>query len=214
MTVENIKRFGLAPAPNRLALKSPQVYINRITKANPAWGAVVLSKATPSSRTAGALWAASVAVANGCRISEVLRILNHQVQPNGTAWTVGSKGSNSRLLYLGIEPADAVELRMAKGSFLVFPWDYQTVYRACLEYGFTEVLPNHQHRAVTHSGRYRLVQEVAQSAGEVVAGQVIGHRSKATAEYYAHPERCKRKVSKKQPKEKFLTLEDLLSFIS
>lgn len=214
MTVENIKRFGLAPAPNRLALKSPQVYINRITKANPAWGAVVLSKATPSARTAGALWAASVAVANGCRISEVLRILNHQVQPNGTAWTVGSKGSNSRLLYLGIEPADAVELRMAKGSFLVFPWDYQTVYRACLEYGFTEVLPNHQHRAVTHSGRYHLVQEVAQSAGEVVAGQVIGHRSKATAEYYAHPERCKRKVSKKQPKEKFLTLEDLLSFIS
>ena len=214
MTVENIKRFGLAPAPNRLALKSPQVYINRISKVNPAWGVVVLSKETPSARTAGALWAASVAVANGCRISEVLRILNHQVQPNGTAWTVGSKGSNSRLLYLGIDPADAIELRMAKGSFLVFPWDYQTVYRACLEYGFTEVLPNHQHRAVTHSGRYRLVQEVAQSAGEVVAGQVIGHRSKATAEYYAHPERCKQKVSKKQPKEKFLNLEDLLSFIS
>lgn len=214
MTIKNIKRFGTAPAPNRLALKSPQVYINRINKANPAWGAVVLSKATPSARTAGALWAASVAVANGCRISEVLRILNHQVQPNGTAWTVGSKGSNSRLLYLGIDPADAVELRLAKGSFLVFPWDYQTVYRACLEYGFTEILPNHQHRAVTHSGRYRLVQEVAKTAGEVVAGQVIGHRSKATAEYYAHPERCKQKVSKKQPKEKFLSLEDLLSFIS
>ena len=214
MTVENIKRFGLAPAPNRLALKSPQVYINRITKANPAWGAVVLSKATPSARTAGALWAASVAVANGCRISEVLRILNHQVQPNGTAWTVGSKGSNSRLLYLGIDTADAVELRMAKGSFLVFPWDYQTVYRACLEYGFTEILPNHQHRAVTHSGRYHLVQEVAKTAGEVVAGQVIGHRSKATAEYYNHPERCKKKVSKKQAEKKFLSLEDLLSFIS
>lgn len=214
MTISKIKRFGAAPAPNRLALKSPQVYINRISKANPAWGVVVSSKALPSARTAGALWAASVAVANGCRISEVLRILNHQVQPNGTAWTVGSKGSNSRLLYLGIDSADAVELRMAKGSFLVFPWDYQTVYRACLEYGFTEVLPNHQHRAVTHSGRYRLVQEVAQTAGEVVAGQVIGHRSKATAEYYAHPERCKQKVSKKQPKEKFLTLEDLLSFIS
>lgn len=214
MTICKIKRFGAAPAPNRLALKSPQVYIDRISKVNPAWGVVVLSKATPSARTAGALWAASVAVANGCRISEVLRILNHQVQPNGTAWTVGSKGSNSRLLYLGIDPADAVELRMAKGSFLVFPWDYQTVYRACLEYGFTEALPNHQHRAVTHSGRYRLVQEVAQSAGEVVAGQVIGHRSKATAEYYAHPERCKRKVSEKQAKEKFLTLEDLLSFLS
>lgn len=214
MTISKIKRFGTAPAPNRLALKSPQVYIDRISKANPAWGVVVSSKALPSARTAGALWAASVAVANGCRISEVLRILNHQVQPNGTAWTVGSKGSNSRLLYLGIDPADAVELRMAKGSFLVFPWDYQTIYRACLEYGFTEVLPNHQHRAVTHSGRYRLVQEVAQTAGEVVAGQVIGHRSKATAEYYAHPERCKQKVSKKQPKEKFLTLEDLLSFIS
>lgn len=214
MTISKIKRFGVAPAPNRLALKSPQVYIDRISKANPAWGVVVSSKALPSARTAGALWAASVAVANGCRISEVLRILNHQVQPNGTAWTVGSKGSNSRLLYLGIDPADAVELRMAKGSFLVFPWDYQTIYRACLEYGFTEVLPNHQHRAVTHSGRYRLVQEVAQTAGEVVAGQVIGHRSKATAEYYAHPERCKQKVSKKQPKEKFLTLEDLISFIS
>lgn len=214
MTVENIKRFGLAPAPNRLALKSPQVYISRINKANPAWGSVVLTKALPSTRTAGALWAASVAVANGCRISEVLRILNHQVQPNGTAWTVGSKGSNSRLLYLGIDSADAVELRAAKGSFLVFPWDYQTIYRACLEYGFTEVLPNHQHRAVTHSGRYRLVQEVAKTAGEVVAGQVIGHRSKATAEYYAHPERCKQKVSKKQAQEKFLNLEDLLSFLT
>ena len=214
MTISSIKRYGAAPAPNRLALKSPQVYINRINKANPAWGAVVLTKDLPSARTAGALWAASVAVANGCRISEVLRILNHQIQPNGTAWTIGSKGSNSRLLYLGISPEDAVELRMAKGSFLVFPWDYQTVYRACLEYGFTEVLPNHQHRAVTHSGRYRLVQEVAKTAGEVVAGQVIGHRSKATAEYYAHPERCKKKVSKKQSKEKFLSLEDLLSLIS
>lgn len=214
MTISNIKRYGVAPTPNKLALKSPQVYIERMNKVNPAWGAVVLTKELPSARTAGALWAASVAVANGCRISEVLRILNHQVQPNGTAWTVGSKGSNSRLLYLGIDPSDAVELRMAKGSFLVFPWDYQTVYRACLEYGFTEILPNHQHRAVTHSGRYRLVQEVAKTAGEVVAGQIIGHRSKATAEYYAHPERCKKKVSKKQPKEKFLTLEDLLSFIS
>ena len=214
MTIGNIKRYGVAPAPNRLALKSPQVYIERINKANPAWGAVVLTKELPSARTAGALWAASVAVANGCRISEVLRILNHQIQPNGTAWAVGSKGSNSRLLYLGISPEDAIELRMAKGSFLVFPWDYQTIYRACLEYGFTEVLPNHQHRAVTHSGRYRLVQEVAKTAGEVVAGQVIGHRSKATAEYYAHPERCKQKVSKKQPKEKFLSLEDLLSLIS
>ena len=214
MTIGSIKRYGVAPAPNRLALKSPQVYIERINKANPAWGAVVLTKELPSARTAGALWAASVAVANGCRISEVLRILNHQIQPNGTAWAVGSKGSNSRLLYLGISPEDAIELRMAKGSFLVFPWDYQTIYRACLEYGFTEVLPNHQHRAVTHSGRYRLVQEVAKTAGEVVAGQVIGHRSKATAEYYAHPERCKQKVSKKQPKEKFLSLEDLLSLIS
>lgn len=213
MTISNIKRYGAVPAPNRLALKSPQVYIDRISKANPSWGAVVLSKALPNARTAGALWAAAVAVANGCRISEVLRILNHQVQPNGTAWTVGSKGSNSRLLYLGIDPSDAIELRMAKGSFLVFPWDYQTVYRACLEYGFTEVLPNHQHRAVTHSGRYRLVQEVAKTAGEVVAGQVIGHRSKATAEYYAHPERCKQKVSKKELKGKFITIEDLLNCI-
>lgn len=210
MTIKNIRKFGSASAPNRLALKSPLVYIERIDKANPAWGEVVLSKPIPSATVGGALWAASVAVANGCRISEVLRIRNHQVQPNGTAWTVGSKGSNSRLIYLGICPEDAIELRKAQGSFNVFPWDYQTVYRACLAYGFTEILPNHKHKAVTHAGRYHMVQEVAETAGEAVAGQVIGHRSQATAEYYAHPERCKQKVSKKQTKEKFLTLEDLL----
>lgn len=214
MSIQNIRRFGSVSAPNMVALKSPSVYIKRITKANPAWGVALATKQVKSALVGGCLWAAAVAVGNACRISEVLRITNRQVLPNGCAWALGSKGSNSRLIYLGLDPSEALELIEAKGEFAVFSWDYQHIYRACLAYGFAESLPNHEHRAVTHAGRYRVAQAVASKAGEAVAGEVLGHKSKTAIEHYTKPQNCKRNVRKKEGKEKFLNLEDLLNSIA
>ena len=176
MPIENIKRYGSVATPNRLALKSPSVYLARINNVNPSWGMVLRSKQLNSTLIGCCLWAAAVTVANACRVSEILSITNDRVQPNGMAWTFGAKGSNGRLVYLGLTPAEASELRNAKGVFKVFPWGYQHVYRACLAYGFSSVLPNHKHKIITHAGRYRMVQEIAEKACEYVKGNVY-HRS-------------------------------------
>ena len=169
-----------------------------------------MSKQVTSSLIGCSLWAGAVAVANACRISEVLSITNFQVQPNGMAWTVGSKGSNSRLIYLGLLSSEAEELRSVNVAFKLFPWGYQHVYRACLAYGFAGSLPCHKHRVITHAGRYRLAQEIAQASREAVAGEVLGHKSKTAIEYYIKPQNCKQKVSDKQAKRKSQTLEEFL----
>lgn len=210
MGIENLKRFGSAPTPNQLALKSPLVYLKRINRVHPAWGPILFAYQKISATVAGSLWAAAVAIANGCRISEILSIRSHQVRPNGCAWVVGAKGSNSRLIYLGLDSSEAKELYSSPLSFAVFPWDYQWVYRACKQFGFVQALPNHKHQAVTHQGRYALAKEVAGAVSDEIAGQVLGHRSKNTAEYYVHPERCKQKPRAQSTQKSYKNLEDLL----
>ena len=213
MGVKNIKRFGSVSAPFQLALKSPTVYLKAITNVNPAWGKRLASIHIKESSIAGRLWAGAVAVANACRISEVLRIRACNIQPNGMAWVEGSKGSNARFLYLGIDPATAAEFISLPGSVAVFPGDYQHVYRACLAFGFAEMLPGHQHQTVTHAGRYRLAQQIAAQAGEVGAGQVLGHRSTTAVQYYVHPGKCKKKITKKYIQTTCQNLEDLLDLL-
>jgi len=56
--------------------------------------------------------------------------------------------------------------------------------------------------AVTHAGRYRLAQEIAKGSSEELAGEVLGHKSKNTIQYYVHPQGFKMLVSKKQAKDK------------
>lgn len=201
MSIVNIRKQSVS-APFIVGLKSPPDYLSNITKANPEWGAVLQSVEHISATDSCALWAGAVAVGNGCRISEVLRLRNAQVQPNGLAWVEGSKGSRGRLLYLGLSPEEALKTANSPAKLPVFPVSYMQVWRACIKYGFASKIQGHKHLAVTHAGRYRLAQEIAKGSTEELAGEVLGHKSKNTIQYYVHPQGFKMLVSKKKEKDK------------
>lgn len=199
-----------AIAPLQLSLKSPPDYLQAISKVNPAWGIILERVERLSSLEACALWAGAVAVANGCRISEVLRLKICHLQPNGQAWTPGSKGSCARLLFLGLSLEQVREFYSLPRKLDLFPVPYISVWRACIKHGFADRLPGHKHLAVTHAGRYKLAQAIALEASEEVAGEVIGHRSKNSIQYYVHPQGFKMIVSKKQAKDKLQEAYNLL----
>lgn len=197
MSIQNIKRFGVEPAPFQLALKSPQDYLSIITNVLPTAGRKCLDVALESSTAGCALWAVAVSIGNGARISEVTRIKARNVLPNGTAWTEGSKGSNGRLLFLGLNPQQAKDIMALPGNVPIFVSDYNIIWRTATKAGLGCVLPNHKHRSITHSGRYSLVKKILEGASEEVAGEVLGHKSKRSIGYYSHPERCNNKVRNK-----------------
>lgn len=207
-----MKQFSknTAPAPYQLSLKSPPDYLQAINNVNPAWGMVLNAVDHISALEGCALWAGAVAVANACRISEVLRLQICNILPNGQAWTKGSKGSSGRLLFLGLTPLKAREFIVLPRKLNVFPVAYINVWRACTKYGFADKLPNHQHLAVTHAGRYRLAQQIATNENEELAGEVLGHKSKNSIQYYVHPQGFKMLVSKKQAKDKLQSAYKLL----
>lgn len=197
MPLQTIKRFATVPAGLQLALKSPGDYIELINKVNPAWGMKLKSNALVGSLAWCALWAGAVTVANACRISETLRVCVGHVLPNGMAWATGSKGSNARMLYLGLSPEQVIRLKELSPTLNVFPDDYLKVYRATIQAGFALKLPNHKHLAVTHAGRYELVKQVSRETSAEVAGELLGHRNRASVEFYANPQNIKPKVRKK-----------------
>ena len=201
MSIVNIRKQSVS-SPFIVGLKSPLEYLASTKKANPEWGPVLESAEHISTTEACALWAASVAVGNGCRISEVLRLRNAQVQPNGLAWVAGSKGSRGRLLFLGLSPEQAQQIANSPAKGQLFPISYIQVWRACVKFGFASKIQGHKHLAVTHAGRYRLAQEIAKGSTEELAGEVLGHKSKNTIQYYVHPQGFKMLVSKKQAKDK------------
>lgn len=178
------------PAPNRVCLKSPQFYLQCINKILPAWGRVLATKAITSTRVWVALWAGAVAVANACRISEVLGMKGCMVLPHGMAVILGAKGSNARMICTGLEPSDCEYLRVECAHRPVFSVEYLEVWRAVVGHGLAVQEPGHQHQSVTHQGRYSLAAQIAPNLGEVVAGQALGHKSSKSARYYAHPEQC------------------------
>lgn len=187
---KKIDKNRSVPAPNRLAMKSPQFYSELINRLVPAWGAVLKSKTITSPRIWCALWAGAVAVANACRISEVLRLLGSQVLPNGMAVVVGSKGSNARMIYTGLLASECEYLAASCAMRPVFCVVYKEVWDAVVRHGLAVQEPGHERRSVTHSGRYGVVQQLAPVIGERAAGEAIGHRSQKSVRYYAHPEEC------------------------
>lgn len=178
------------PAPNQVCTKSPQFYSELVNRVNPAWGRILSAKAITSTRVWVALWAAAVAVANACRISEVLGMLGGQVLPNGMAVIVGAKGSNARTIYTGLLPSECEYLATYCRQWPVFCVGYKEVWEAVVGHKLAVQEPGHERRSVTHQGRYALAEKIAPVLGEEVAGQALGHKSSKSARYYAHPERC------------------------
>lgn len=187
---KDIKKQRSVAAPNRVCLKSPQFYLELITRIHPVWGKTLSGKHITQTRTWVALWAAAVAVANACRISEVLQILGRQMLPNGMAVAVGAKGSSARMIYTGLLASESEYLRTICATRPVFCVGYHEVWAAVAGNGLAVQEVGHERRSVTHSGRYMVVQAMAPVLGEEVAGEAIGHKSSRSARYYAHPEQC------------------------
>lgn len=213
MAIKQLRKLSVT-IPYQVGLKSPPEYLELTYRANPTWGCVMDKAQHITATEACCLWAGAVAVGNGCRISEVLRIRAGAVQPNGMAYTQGSKGSRGRLLYLGLTPAQALEFQNAPAKMALFQVEYIQVWRTCVKYGLAERIAGHKHLAVTHAGRYTLAQKVAGQAGEELAGEILGHKSANTIQYYIDPQGCKKIVSKKQAiskEQKLYNLVDLLT---
>lgn len=194
----NRKQTRSVNAPSPLALKSPQVYLQIINKVNPAWGDKLKSVAQKNATMWCALAASAVAVGNAARISEVLRIEVCHLMPNGTALLLASKGSNCRTIWAGI-PADLVQhFQQLPPHTPLFPVRYQDCWRACVQWGLTVQEQGHEHRSVTHAGRYGFIQKMAGVVGAEVAGNAMGHKSHAAVLNYvdtrtAERERARRK---------------------
>lgn len=185
--LKNIKNFSVS-TPLPPALKSTQQYLETILKVNPDWSERLNKCFINSKRILSCLWAGAVAVANACRISEVLRIEGKDILPNGTAIITASKNSNARMIYLGLDRDLVCHLKNNFTNRSVFGVQYREVWGALVRFGLAVQEIGHKNNAVTHAGRYAVAKEVAKNHGEEVAGQVLGHRSKNAITYYLHPE--------------------------
>lgn len=171
-------------APSPLALKSPQLYLQIIKCVNPEWGEKLQNVLLKGATLWCALAAAAVAVGNACRISEVLGLEAQHLLPNGNVIILGSKGSNARIIWPGFTLDTATYLRGLPPHTPLFPVRYQDVWRACVTHGLAVQEPGHEHRTVTHTGRYRVAQQIAAIAGDAKAGEALGHKSKRAVTYY------------------------------
>lgn len=195
----NKKSQKQIPAPLPPALKSTQQYVEAILKVNPAWAGRLPRPQAIGMRAWAALWAAAVAVGNACRISEVLRIVGRDLIQNGCAVILGSKGSNARMIWTGLDPQTASDLYALSPLRPVFGVTYREVWGVCAGCGLAVQEPGHINNSVTHAGRYQIAQDVAKAHGQVVAGQVLGHKSKTAVEHYVFPQNCaKRRAVQKR----------------
>lgn len=170
--------------PTPLALKSPQLYLQLIMCVNPEWREKLKNVVLKGATLWCALAAAAVAIGNACRISEVLGLEAQHLLPNGNAIMLGSKGSNARIIWPGFTLDTALHLKSLPPHTPLFPVKYQDVWRACVTHGLTVQEPGHEHRTVTHAGRYRVAQQIAAIAGDAKAGEALGHKSKRAVMYY------------------------------
>lgn len=197
----NKKSQKQIPTPLPPALKSTQQYVEAILKVNPAWAGRLPRPQAIGLRAWAALWAAAVAVGNACRISEVLRIVGRDLIQNGCAVILGSKGSNARMIWTGLDPQTASDLHALSPLRPVFGVTYREVWGVCVGWGFVVQELGHINNSVTHAGRYQIAQDVARAYGQVVAGQVLGHKSETAVEHYIFPQDCaKRRAVQKRIK--------------
>lgn len=127
---------------------------------------------------------AFIAIANGCRIGEILALNWSNVLPNGMAFVSGEKGSNARMIFTGLLPTQVVIGKAKAGNTKVFPQSYQQVYHYAVMAGLSKKLSNRKNRSVTHTGRYNIVSSVTNSLGLQAAKEIIGHKSKKSTLCY------------------------------
>lgn len=121
---------------------------------------------------------------NGCRINEILSLEWCQTLPSGLAFIKASKGSNSKMIYLGLTPQDREEMFPFNPHTLIYHASYIEVYKCLVKYNCFTYEQGHLNRSVTHSGRYTLAERVRGVLGQEAASQVLGHKSKTAIDNY------------------------------
>jgi len=121
---------------------------------------------------------------NGCRIGEILSLEWCQTLPSGLAFIKGSKGSNSKMVYLGLTPQERENLYPSNSRTLIYHASYNEVYKCLVKYNCFSYEKGHLNRSVTHSGRYTLAEKVRGVLGQEAASQVLGHKGKTAIDNY------------------------------
>lgn len=195
--------------PTPVALKSPQFYLQIIMRVLPAWGTKLKSVPMKGATLWAALAASAVAIGNACRIGEILALACGDLLPNGNALVVSEKGGSVRMIWAGLSPDESDQFgRLPKGAPL-FPVKYIDCWRAVKHMGFDEKIPGHEHRSVTHTGRYAVARKAAERVGAERAGEALGHKSKRAVSYYLDPSLAQkeRQARKRAQATKFLQLQ-------
>lgn len=194
--LKSIRKSSVS-SPSTLAVKSPQDYLVLITKVYPAWASKLPSPTVTNRTLFVCLAAAAVTMGNGSRINETLGLCVKHLMPNGCAVIMGSKGSNARVIYTGFSPEQVSQLQTLPGNVPLFPVCYKQVWHACVTNGLFVRELGHVNNSVTHAGRYAMAQRIANVAGESVAGQAIGHRSKNAIRNYTDTKTAQRERGKR-----------------
>lgn len=186
MNIKNIKQnltrsYSLLNHP--LSKKPSDTYYRNIASV-PEMKHVLNNFYTLSARDQYLLNIGAVCKLNGCRIGEILSLEWCQTLPSGLAFIKGSKGSNSKMVYLGLTPQDREELFPSNPRMLIYNASYIEVYKCLVKYNCFSYEQGHLNRSVTHSGRYTLAEKVRGVLGQEAASQVLGHKGKTAIDNY------------------------------
>ena len=178
--------------------KMPKDIYARTMALIPEWELILAPYSNMNQRDKYILTIAGICRINGARINEVLTMKWSQVLPSGMASIKGSKGSNSRFIFIGFSASEVRRLCPSDRQKLVFHSCYREVWRTMKSYDLGESIEGHVNQAVTHAGRYRLARAVASSLGMVSASEVIGHKSKTAIDHYTNNVDTKKERERKQ----------------
>lgn len=186
MNIKNIKpKLNSSYSPLNLpASKKPSDTYYRNIASVPNMKHVLNSFYELSARDQYLLNIGAVCKLNGCRINEILSLEWCQTLPSGLAFIRASKGSNSKMIYLGLTPQDREELFPSNPRTLIYHASYIEVYKCLVKYNCFTYEQGHLNRSVTHSGRYTLAERVRGVLGQEAASQVLGHKSKTAIDNY------------------------------
>ena len=186
MNIKNIKQ-GLtrsySPLNHPLSKKPSDTYYRNIASV-PSMKHILNSFYELSARDQYLLNIGAVCKLNGCRINEILSLEWCQTLPSGLAFIKASKGSNSKMIYLGLTPQEREENFPSNPRTLIYHASYIEVYKCLVKYNCFTYEQGHLNRSVTHSGRYTLAERVRGVLGQEAASQVLGHKSKTAIDNY------------------------------
>lgn len=186
MNIKDIKiklNSSYSPLNQSLSKKPSDTYYRNIASV-PNMKHVLNSFYELSARDQYLLNIGAVCKLNGCRINEILSLEWCQTLPSGLAFIKASKGSNSKMIYLGLTPQDREDLFPSNPRTLIYNASYIEVYKCLVKYNCFTYEQGHLNRSVTHSGRYTLAERVRGVLGQEAASQVLGHKSKTAIDNY------------------------------